>query len=248
MLQHFSLPNRYQLSLLSSGKGFLTLSMIAGLLSSTVIAPNSALANSPRSASPPSGPSLVEGFRRRLPPPRGSRGGPCWIAPGSLEVSRGIWSDRPLFLWQISGQARVKTVMLLQPDSEEILWQKTVPDQAESLTYDGAPLQAGARYELEVSWQLWDAIYERWQPQRQIFSLRRLTTPEQQRVTAALAQLEQTNRPQTGEARAILQAQYLIDQGLLSDGLQVLYGLQPASPPMQSVLQQLKTSVCQSVS
>lgn len=245
MLQHFSFFNRCQLPLLSASKGLLTVSMIAGLLSA-VIDPNPTLANSPGSSSPSSFPSLVEGFRRRLPPPRGSRGGPCWIAPGFLEGAGGIWSDRPLFLWQTSGQARVKTVMLLQPDSEEILWQKTVPDQAESLTYDGVPLQAGARYELEVGWQFWDTGNQRWQPQRQIFSLRRLATTEQQRVTAALAQLNKADRSQTGEARALLQAQYLIDQGLLSDGLQVLYGLQPASPSIKSVLQQLKTSVCQS--
>jgi hypothetical protein len=183
---------------------------------------------------------LELGFKRKLPPARGSRSPSlCPISPGILEQEFVIWSDRPLFLWKVNHDNPVdsKTLEILQADKPEhqaeILWKTTLSQptkgpEYEQQQYDGqTTLQPGQKYQWKLRWQ--QGAQGQQTIQKQQFQI--MADPQRQQITTDLNQIAEQLRTQnvSQEDIAIHQARYFSDRGLLSDALQVLYSIKDPS-------------------
>jgi hypothetical protein len=189
--------------------------------------------------------------QRRSRPQGGRRGGLCLVSPAgdTLQDQYKIWSDRPLFLWQANPQEiTVRRIQLLAKPSDEILWERILAaNQADSLEqkvlYDGPNLKLGQDYGWVIEWN-----YKNDRQANRLQSLFNLIEPVQhQQISAALGAIANSSQANTPpETIALRQANYLADRGLLSDALQVLYGVQPASGSMLQLRRSLVQSACES--
>lgn len=195
---------------------------------------------------------LRQTFQKRRPRDEGiRRGGLCVLTPGTdvLQKEYVIWSDRPLFLWQLNTpNIKVRQLRVSNPTSGEIIWEQTLQPNSNQILYSGTPLQAGQIYS-------WELAFQR--------NLDQSTTSEKMEYRFKVMDLEQRNAKRTEletltqklqatqtapEEIALQQGRYFADQGLLSDALQVLYAIQSPSPATTQLLQELVASVCPSKS
>ena len=193
---------------------------------------------------------LAQKFQRRRP--RGEnirRGGLCAVSPGTdgSQDQFVIWSDRPLFMWQMNpNQIAVQRLKLVQVNTEEILWDKSLPDAAQSVAYEGKPLQPGQVYS-------WELVFKRNNSDPILgakdtleYRFQVMDANQRQRVTVELQTLGDRVK-KTGaspETIAMEQAQYFEDQGLSSDALQVLHSIKSPSTETKNQIRALVTSVC----
>ncbi|NJP09190.1 MAG: hypothetical protein HC866_06625 [Leptolyngbyaceae cyanobacterium RU_5_1] len=193
-------------------------------------------------------------FKRKLPPPRGSRGGLlCPVSPGILEREFVIWSDRPLFLWQANTrQTKLQKLELLQAGTldynAEILWEKSLSPASQNVEYDGQALQPGQNYQWQLTWNQQNQN-QQWRSYKLNRQFRVMAAPERNQIAADLQTLATQLRARkvSDEAIAIRQAKYFVDRGLLSDAFQVLYMIKNPSTETATAVQELIDSVCKLV-
>lgn len=184
---------------------------------------------------------LTQLFQRRTPgrPPI-SRGPLCIVSPGVLEKSNTIWSDRPLFLWQVlDPEVKSVQVTLRNQQMQEISKSQTV---ATTLQHQHLqPRQALLPGQLYL-WQI--AGFEG--------SFRVMAPEQRQRIQAELETLTQQLQANQAspETIAIKQAEYFANQDLWSDALERLYSLENPSPGLkqrrQEIVTQLTNGACPS--
>ncbi|MGB3638012.1 MAG: hypothetical protein WBA39_10625, partial [Rivularia sp. (in: cyanobacteria)] len=95
-------------------------------------------------------------WRRKPKSPRGARGGNnlsqvCPIAPGLVDTYI-VWNDRPLFLWQYSGENKQVELIIRESGSQQNLWTKTVNLTDEKAFYEAQKaLEPGKLYMWKLS-------------------------------------------------------------------------------------------------
>ena len=202
-------------------------------------------------------PKFTEQIRNilQLEPPAdegegGSRGNAseliCPISPTgeqdeslSLFGPEPIWSDRPLFLWQLkSEKLTIREVQLLRDDTDTVVWKATIARGQTSIVYpDDAPvLEPGVTY----YWQLMTR------------------SPQVQGTFQLLEQSERTDIAETLQALeeelvaegiipseiALARALYFAEADLLADMLQSIYSIEDASEDLQSLQADLVRELC----
>ena len=171
--------------------------------------------------------------RQRVP--GGGRGEPiCMIAPRQLvdsdsrkEGSREVWSDRPLFLWNIQGGTAQK-IKLLIPGSEKP-WSRDIKPGETRVIYDGEPLKPGQSYE----WQL--TVLAQF-PIKTSFQFQVMESQKRDRISAELRQLEERLKGASQEKMALEKANYFAQRELWSDALRELYSVPKPSAELKSAI------------
>jgi hypothetical protein len=181
----------------------------------------------------------LNGRDRRMPPPMGSRGEFCAVSPGILENPYIIWGDRPLFLWE----GEMSRVIVRDAQGQE-LWSQPVAPTDRSIVYGGEALQPGQLYE----WTLVEATTGSTEANREpeFYAFRIMQAEQRIAITERLQSLSeqlQASRA-TPEEIAVRQAQYLIEQGLWSDALKVLYTVESPSSTLIQARQEMVDSFC----
>ncbi len=193
-------------------------------------------------------------FNQRRPRCEGGRrGGLCVVSPGSdrLQNNYRIWNDRPLFIWQADGEMVVHRLRVFQVDTEELMGEQSLMPTDQSVRYTGKSLQPGKVY----SWEL--------QFSRKVRSDQStvLKTPTLETMNHNFQIMDNLKRKQiemdldllkinlqTVKANpdkiAIHNAKHFVNEGLLSDALQVLYTIDRPSPRITDMLKTLLKDVC----
>ena len=164
----------------------------------------------------------------------------CPIAPvklfdedaqqGGILETQEVWSERPLFLWNIQG-GTVQKIELFLKGSKEAFWSPEIPEGATSIIYDGEPLKPGQTYE----WRL-TAPFPKVQP-----PFRVMASQKRDRITADLKQLEEQFKGASVEKMALETANYFVKEGLWSDALQELYSVPSPSAELRDAIAQLQS-------
>jgi hypothetical protein len=145
----------------------------------------------------------------------------CGISPAVVGQSNTIWSDRPLFLWQ----GKIQNLEL-RPyafdaayKNQSVLW-SVIPTEQQA-SYPNQPLQAGQRYEWQVTY-LSPHTNEpiQWQRTFQV-----MEKTERDRIAQDLKSLDIQLKTQsaTEEEAALARANYFADKDLWSDAFQQVY-------------------------
>jgi hypothetical protein len=179
--------------------------------------------------------------KARTKPRLGGRGPFCPIAPAG-RLGKGMWSARPLFLWQ--GEAR--RIEVRSDDSNEVLWNQPIAVTARSIAYAGKPLQVGQTY----NWMLFDdqdkplidddpdkTNYPR-------FTL--MDTQKRDLITTELAALEKPLKA-AGELDGVIalqKANYFADNNLWSDVFQVVFSVKTPTAALTKVTQEIPNYFC----
>jgi hypothetical protein len=186
---------------------------------------------------------IVDKLRRKKTPASGrtdKRIQPiCAIAPvklvdrdakqgGIMEIQE-IWSEHPLFLWNIQG-GTVQKIELFLEGSDTAFWSRKIPEGATSIIYDGQPLKPGQTYE----WRL-TAPFPKTQP-----LFRVMESQERVSITADLKQLEEQLKGASAEKMAMEKANYFAEQGLWSDALRELYSVPNPSAELRDAIAQIQ--------
>jgi hypothetical protein len=175
----------------------------------------------------------------------GSRSGSgfCGISPAVMGTSNTIWSDRPLFLWQGKVQK-----LELRPyffdvayKNQSTLWSVVPTDRQAS--YPNEPLQAGQRYEWQVTYlspQTNEPI--QWQRTFQV-----MEKPERDQIAQDLSALDMQLKTQNAavEDTALARANYFANKDLWSDAIQQIYTIGNPSSAGNEFLQAATDRVCQ---
>lgn len=167
----------------------------------------------------------------RKKPTLSSRSSLCAIT-GRLEETDTIWSDRPVFAWQ----GTAKELQLLSEETGELLWQRSLSGEEQSVAYDGPDLTPGQVYEWRVENEgLQRSTFAVMSMERRAeisADLQRLSGP------AEMAVLEPDVRV------ALLRSQYFGEQGLWSDALQSLYGVNDPTGELSVMVDQVLAERC----
>jgi hypothetical protein len=183
--------------------------------------------------------------------PRGEgirRGAICAISPATdrLQQEAVIWSDAPLFLWRTDPTViQVTSLQIYNLETDEILWNKNLDRSDQYAVYEGNPLQPGQIYVWELKFQRQNPTTQTWESEALSYTFQVLGGDRRNQITTELQQLSRDRLQMTPERIAIDQAAYLMQQGLLSDGLQVLYSVSAPTPQLTDALQKLTASVCE---
>jgi hypothetical protein len=164
---------------------------------------------------------------RRKKSPAGSRGGEiCVIAPAKLvdrdakqentQVPQEVWSDRPLFLWNIQG-GTVNRIELSREGNKGILWYQQIQRETRAV-YDGKPLEPGQSY----VWELFASVPH---PVRTSVLFQVMEREKRDRISRELRQLEERLKGASAETMALEKANYFAKQELWSDALRELYSV-----------------------
>ncbi|MBD2463041.1 hypothetical protein H6G89_18550 [Oscillatoria sp. FACHB-1407] len=184
--------------------------------------------------------------------PRGEgirRGAICAISPATdrLQTEAVIWSDRPLFLWRTDPTViRVTSIQVYNLETNEIAWEKDLAPADQRALFEGNPLQPGQIYVWELAFERQNPTTQTWEPETLSYTFEVLAGDRREQITAGLQQLSGDHTQNTSQDVAISQANYLMQQGLLSDGLQILYRVSTPTPQLSERLQTLTNSVCES--
>lgn len=93
-------------------------------------------------------------WRRKPKRPLGSRSGnnqTCLIAPGLIDTNI-VWNNRPLFLWQYSGDNKSVDLIVREYDSKKDVWIQSVNLVDEKVFYSGEKaLEPGKMYQWKLS-------------------------------------------------------------------------------------------------
>lgn len=197
--------------------------------------------------------SLLSQGRGRLPPPRTSRSGLCLIGPGLLEENFVIWSDRPLFLWHAAAddsQIRMQQLRLLDnninPNYQKLLWETSLSEDAQFVSYTGTPLQPNQVYNWELVFQRRDPSTDQWEEVTLRSAFQVMDVDARSQIATELQTLtaQWQKADVDGETIANQQANYFEEKQLWSDALQALYSVKDPSPAMQQRQQMLINHIC----
>ncbi len=193
-------------------------------------------------------------FNERRPRGEGGRrGGLCAVSPGSdrLQNNYTIWNDRPLFVWQADGDMVVHRLRVFQVDTEELMGEQSLRPTDQSARYGGKPLQPGKVYSWELQFSrkvrsdqptvLKTPVLETVNHNFQIMDNPRRKQIE---MDLDLMMLNLQNIKANSDTIAIHNAQHFVNEGLLSDALQVLYAIDRPSPRITEMLKTLLKDVC----
>ena len=167
----------------------------------------------------------------------GGRGGAiCAIAPAklvdadSLHSKQGeileVWSDRPLFLWNIP-DGTVTRIELSRQGNKGAFWERPIKGETRAV-YDGAlqpgqsyvwKLSALAPYPIETS-----VVFQVMEPERR------------DRITAELTALEERFKGASAEKIALEKANYFTEKELWSDALRELYSVPNPSAELMDAI------------
>jgi len=198
--------------------------------------------------------SLAEAISQRDTPPSGergdsiggSRGAPiCVISPGEQERGERIWSDRPLFLWKTQQQEPVEQITLLHISTQEVIWEQSLSPTTQQIAYTGEALEPGEDYQWKLSSGTEDSTTINWDT---AWSFKVMEVDRRNLITAELQRIETelSNGHASVEVIALEKAQYLQDQGLRSDAIQVLYVVPNPSAIVNQTIQRISSSFCPS--
>jgi hypothetical protein len=174
-------------------------------------------------------------FKRKEPPinPRNAGSRPahlvCMVSPDAPSVTRTIWSDRPVFIWQ--GKVREIKVLV---DGNTDIWHQQLNQNQQSITYTGKPLNPGETYDWMVN-------------NNQFVSFKIMDKRERDRITLDLRNIENRLKS-TGaniEAIAYAKANYFADKNLWSDVLQEIYSVPKPSPELKQLRRDITQKLCQ---
>ena len=193
-------------------------------------------------------------FNERRPRGEGGRrGGLCAVSPGSdrLQNNYTIWNDRPLFIWQADGEIVVHRLRVFQVDTEELMGEQSLTLTDQSARYTGKPLQPGKVYSWELQFSrklrsdqptgLKIPVLETVSHNFQI-----MNNPKRKQIDMDLdlLRINLETIKANSDAIAIHNAQHFVNEGLLSDALQVLYTVDRPSPRITDMLRTLLKDVC----
>jgi hypothetical protein len=182
---------------------------------------------------------------RRKKSPAGSRGGGiCAIAPAKLvdrdakqedtQVPLEVWSDRPLFLWNIQG-GTAQRIELSREGNKGILWYQQIERETRAV-YDGKPLESGQSY----VWELFASVPY---PVRTSVLFQVMEPEKRDRITAELTALEKRLKKERASAETIAleKANYFAQRELWSDALWELYSVPKPSAELRDAIEQIQT-------
>jgi hypothetical protein len=174
-------------------------------------------------------------FKRREPPINPRNGGSrppssvCMVSPDAPSVTRTIWSDRPVFIWQ----GKVTEIKVMTNRNTDI-WHQQLNQNQQNITYTGKPLTPGENYEWRVN-------------NNQFVSFKIMEQQERDRITLDLRNIE--NRLKSNganiEAIAYAKANYFADKNLWSDVLQQIYSVPKPSPELKQLRRDITQNLCQ---
>ncbi|MDJ1184497.1 hypothetical protein [Roseofilum casamattae] len=150
-----------------------------------------------------------------------------------------IWSDRPLFFWQLkSEKLTIREVRILRDDTDAVVWKAAVAPGQTSMVYpDDAPaLEPGVAY----YWQLMTRS-----PQVQ-GSFQVLEQSEREDIGETLQALEEELATEgiIPSEIALARALYFAQEDLLADMLQSIYSIEDSSEDLQSLQDDLVRELC----
>lgn len=170
--------------------------------------------------------------------------GLCFISPIGSEAV--ILSDRPLFYWIVTGkkaEIQIQRISLLD-ESGEVLWETGLAVEAQSIAYRGAALQPGQQYVWRLEWQeltTVDGQTPSWSSLEQSYTFQVMDANQRSGI---VAELQRLSNGVNSETAANHQADYLIEQQLTSDALQVLSTVENPSAATVQRIQELVKSAC----
>lgn len=177
----------------------------------------------------------------------GTRGGVCLITPGYRTST--LWSDRPLFVWKVTGNKPVERIEIRIADSNTPVWSQVISPTTNQIIYQGRALQPNQTYEVI----LYDATGEPLTQDADLHPRFTLMDEDQrQQIQQDLASNTKQLEPQTDAGAsqfsegviAVEKAVYLSQQELWSDALQVLYSVPERSSELQQLIEAATTEAC----
>ncbi|MDJ0616234.1 MAG: hypothetical protein QNJ63_05670 [Calothrix sp. MO_192.B10] len=193
-------------------------------------------------------------FRRPPKKPLGSRGETCIskiysIAPGIIDTYI-VWSDRPLFLWQYSGDNKQVELIVRELGSDKDVWTQTVNLKDKKAFYGGKEsLKPGTIYEWQLSGSTEGALFKI------------MPKDERDKVQKQLQALEQQlkNAKASPEEIALRKAAFFLNYEIIhktenntfnawSDALLALYQVNKPSPAFVKNREQFLKFLCTSAS
>lgn len=175
----------------------------------------------------------------------GSRGEVCEIAPAPFVLNSAdsnsrdiqeIWSDRPLFIWQVSGGTAQKIDLFIQ-GSKQPFWSREIPDGERKILYDGEPLKPGQAYEWQLSANAPFPIASAG------VSFQIMEPEKRDRISAELISiaLVQQLKDSSPEALAMEKAAYFAERELWADALLELYSVENPSAELRNAIAQIQS-------
>ena len=188
----------------------------------------------------------ADGLRLAQRPPRkglgGRDGGVCAVSPGLLEDANTVWSDRPLFLWQINTEGIALQQLTVIDQEGRILWEKPLAAMDQGVVYEGPALQPGQFYQWQLQWTAEGA------EQFADYTFQVMASDRRNQITTELQALSQKLQASGASAETIAHQQfdYLTEQDppLWSDALKLLYTVENPSMDTTQRIQTLLNGVC----
>lgn len=172
----------------------------------------------------------------------GSRGEVCLISPGLLEEKNIIWSDQPLFLWQVNNfPLEIRLYSPFNPQQEqEVIWRQDV-NEIQGIQYIGQPLEPGKIYD----WEIFNLVSK----SRQRRSFQVMDIEERNLISQELKNLESQLiiEQATEEEIALEKAKYFAQLNLWSDMLQTISSVQHPSSELTKIRQEIFTYLCETI-
>lgn len=174
---------------------------------------------------------------RRPKQQRGGRGDICLISPGQpvSNTVEEIWSDKPLFTWQLQkGNAT-------EIEVSETKWEGEINPGQTNITYSGTSLQPSQTY----TWRL--SAVTNFPTKSILFKFKLMEPQKRANISNELTNLE-TKLKQLGasaEKIAMEKANYFAQQELWSDAIQQLYSIPNPSTELTQTIKQIENSYCQ---
>jgi hypothetical protein len=161
----------------------------------------------------------------------------CVVAPGLLESTPTIWSDRPVFIWQGTGQE----IRVRDRETQALLWSKAIVSTDQAIVYDGEPLQMGRLYQWQVVGDSTDPAAAPYWNTFEVMSVERRVP-----ITMELDAIETRMMDESLGTIALAKSNYLAEQGLWSDAFKMLYEV-GLSPDVQMERQKVIEQICPAV-
>jgi hypothetical protein len=171
----------------------------------------------------------------------GTRSGSiCLVTPG-LGETRGVWSDRPLFLWD----REISRVEVRLVNTDTSVWNQTVPSSSRSIVYQGQPLQPGQTY-VVLLFDPTDSLFIKDKDYASHPKFTLMAESERSSIAQGLAATENQFKSQgsSDETIALEKAELFTEKKLWSDALQTIYSVQNSSLELQTFVQTIITDTC----
>lgn len=168
--------------------------------------------------------------------PGGRRGDICIITP--YDTQKGIWSDRPLFVWK----GELSRIEVRPAGSDRVLWEQKLQATDRSTLYQGEALQPGKSYD----WMLFDPTSDESSYPTDRVRFRVMSEEERSSITAELAAMESQlkSKRATEEQITYEKAKYFVEKQLTADALQQVYRVKNPSAGLLQFRQSLVEQMC----